>query len=115
MSKQTPTSVQNMNTLNKPEIIYEAVQNGFIEMLNLLFYLDPPLINHRCEINNKTLVETAVYFGQDEVLWYLLQFNDLRVSEEAYAAYTREGYNPFIARKMNERMHREASTDKKRC
>ena len=105
MSKQTPTSVQNMNTLNEPEIIYKAVRDNSIAMLNLLFYLDPPLINHRCEINNKTLVETAVYFGQDEVLWYLLQFNDLRVSEEAYAAYTREGYNPVIARKMNERMH----------
>ena len=90
--------------MNEPEIIYKAVQDGSIQVLSQLFYLDHTLINHRCEINNKTLVETAVELGQEEVLWYLLQFNDLYVSEEAYVAYTREGYNPVIARKMKEKI-----------
>ena len=69
MSKQTPTSLQNMN---EPEIIYKAVQDGSIQVLSQLFYLDPKLINHRCEINNKTLVETAVELGQEEVLLFFL-------------------------------------------
>ena len=90
--------------MNEPEIIYKALQDGSIQVLSQLFYLDPKLINHRCEINNKTLVETAVELGQEDVLLFLLQFHDLCVSEEAYVAYTREGCNPVIARKMKEKI-----------
>ena len=49
-------------------------------------------------------METAVELGQEDVLLFLLQFHDLCVSEEAYVAYTREGYNPVIARKMKEKI-----------
>ena len=83
--------------MNEPEIIYKAVQDGSIQVLSQLFYLDPKLINHRCEINNKTLVETAVELGQEEVLQFLLQFHDLCVSEGAYVAYTgSKGCDPFV-------------------
>ena len=90
--------------LNEPEIIYKAVRDGAVETLNYLICEDPSLVNHRCEINNKTLVETAVYFGQEEVLLYLLQFDDLSVSPEACAAYLREGHDPYIAERMQEKL-----------
>jgi len=91
--------------MNEPEIIYKALQDGSIQVLSQLFYLDPKLINHRCEINNKTLVETAVELGQEEVLLFLLQFHELCVSEGAYVAYTgSKGCDPFVARKMKEKI-----------
>jgi len=99
MSKQTPTSLQNMN---EPEIIYKAVQDGSIEVLSQLFYLDPNVINHRCEINSKTLVETAVELGQEEVLLFLLQFHDLCVSEEANVIHRQQRLQP-LCREKNER------------
>ena len=68
--------------MNEPEIIYKAVQDGSIQVLSQLFYLDPKLINHRCEINNKTLVETAVRV-------HLLRAGGKNAVEELIAKHTK--------------------------
>ena len=48
-------------------------------------------------------METALELGQEEVLLFLLQFDDLCVSEGAYVAYTgSKGCDPFC-REKNER------------